>query len=168
MISVSDTGTAETWLTQEAYDRLQEELAERSGPRRAVIVKRIEAAREEGDLKENGGYHAAKEEQGKNEARVRVLRHLLENAKIGKPDAAEGIVAQGQVVTVRFPDDGTTERFLLGSREEAATASIDVYSPTSPLGKAVLGGQVGRTVAYVTPKAITLQVEIISAEPYIP
>jgi transcription elongation factor GreA len=164
---VSDPATAaETWLTQEAFDRLQEELAERSGPRRAVIVKRIEAAREEGDLKENGGYHAAKEEQGKNEARVRVLRHLLENAKIGKPDAAEGVVAQGQVVTVRFPSDNGTERFLLGSREEAATASIDVYSPTSPLGKAVLGRNVGETVEYPTPKGVPLQVEIVSAEPY--
>jgi transcription elongation factor GreA len=163
---VSDTGTAETWLTQEAHDRLQEELAERSGPRRAVIVKRIEAAREEGDLKENGGYHAAKEEQGKNEARVRVLRHLLENARIGKPDAAEGQVAQGQVVSVRFPAFDDTETFLLGSREEAATASIDVYSPTSPLGSAVLGKSVGDTVEYTTPAGKTMRVEILSAEPY--
>jgi transcription elongation factor GreA len=156
----------ETWLTQEAHDRLQEELADREGPRRATIVKRIEAAREEGDLKENGGYHAAKEEQGKNEARVRVLRHMLENAKIGAPPAAEGEVAQGQVVTVRFPafDDGET--FLLGSREEAATTSIDVYSPTSPLGGAVLGHSVGETVEYTTPSGKTMQVEIISAVPY--
>ena len=168
MITVSDTGTAETWLTQEAFDRLQEELAERSGPLRAVIVKRIEAAREEGDLKENGGYHAAKEEQGKNEARVRVLRHLLENSRIGKPEAAEGVVGHGQVVTVRFPKYDDTERFLLGSREEAATASIDVYSPTSPLGAAVLGRNVGETVEYATPKGDPMQVEILSAEPYVP
>ena len=158
--------TPETWLTQEAYDRLQAELSDRSGPLRATIVKRIEAAREEGDLKENGGYHAAKEEQGKNEARVKVLRHLLENAKIGAPPAEEGTVAQGQVVTVRFPSFDDTETFLLGSREEAATAGIDVYSPTSPLGAAVLGQGVGETVEYTTPAGKTLQVEIVSAVPF--
>ncbi len=160
------TDTHETWLTQEAFDRLSAELADRSGPRRDSIVKRIEAAREEGDLKENGGYHAAKEEQGKNEARVRQLRHLLENARIGTPPSEEGVVAQGQVVTVRFPAFDDTETFLLGSREEAATASIDVYSPTSPLGAAVLGQPVGATVGYETPTGKPLQVEIISAEPY--
>jgi transcription elongation factor GreA len=163
---VTDSTTPETWLTQEAFDQLQDELAERTGTRRDAIVKRIAAAREEGDLKENGGYHAAKEEQGKNEARVRVLRHLLENARIGKPEATEGVVAQGQVVTVRFPKYDDTERFLLGSREEAATASIDVYSPTSPLGAAVLGKLVGETVEYATPKGDAMQVEILSSEPY--
>ena len=160
------SNATETWLTQEAFDRLTEELAERSGPRRRTIVKRIEAAREEGDLKENGGYHAAKEEQGKNEARVKVLRHLLENAKIGAPAADDGEVAQGQVVTVRFPAFDDTETFLLGSREEAATTSIDVYSPTSPLGAAVLGRRVGETVAYETPAGKTLEVEIVSSTPY--
>ena len=163
---MADPATTETWLTQEAYDRLQEELADRTGPRREQIVKRIEAAREEGDLKENGGYHAAKEEQGKNEARVKVLRHLLERAKIGAPEAAEGQVAQGQVVTVRFPAFDDTETFLLGSREAAATASIDVYSPTSPLGSAVLGRAVGETVEYETPSGKKLVVDIVSAEPY--
>ena len=158
--------TPEIWLTQEAYDRLQEELADRSGPRRDLIVKRIEAAREEGDLKENGGYHAAKEEQGKNEARVKVLRHMLENAKIGAPDAAEGEVAQGQVVKVRLVEFDEEETFLLGSREEAATTSISVYSPTSPLGAAVLGAKVGDTVTYETPAGKTFSVEILSSEPY--
>jgi transcription elongation factor GreA len=158
--------TPEIWLTQEAFDRLQEELADRSGPRRELIVKRIEAAREEGDLKENGGYHAAKEEQGKNEARVKVLRHMLETAKIGAPDAAEGEVAQGQVVTVRLVELDEEETFLLGSREEAATTSISVYSPTSPLGAAVLGANVGDTVAYDTPAGKTFTVEVLKAEPY--
>jgi transcription elongation factor GreA len=161
---VSDT--TEIWLTQEAYDRLQEELAERSGPRRASIVKRIEAAREEGDLKENGGYHAAKEEQGKNEARVKVLRHMLESANIGAPTAAAGTVAQGQVVRVRLVEYDDEVTFLLGSREEAATTTIDVYSPTSPLGAAVLGKQIGDTVQYTTPKGETRHVEILASEPY--
>jgi transcription elongation factor GreA len=159
------TEVTETWLTQEAFDRLQAETEERQGPLRVEITKRIELAREEGDLKENGGYHAAKEEQGKNEARIRVLRHLLENAKIGRPFARDGEVAQGQVVTVRFPD-GDEERFLLGSREEAAHASIDVYSPTSPLGGAVLRKQVGDEVNYNLPNGGRITVVIVATEPY--
>jgi transcription elongation factor GreA len=127
-------------------------------------VKRIEAAREEGDLKENGGYHAAKEEQGKNEARVKVLTHLLENARIGAPPATDGVVAQGQVVTVRLVEFDEEETFLLGSREEAATTTLSVYSPTSPLGGAVLGAKVGDTVSYSTPAGKTLNVEVLRAE----
>ena len=86
-----------TWLTQEAYDRLQAELAEREGPRRQEITLRISTARDEGDLKENGGYHAAREEQGKNEARIRQLKQLLEHARIGVPDSEHDEVAPGKV-----------------------------------------------------------------------
>jgi transcription elongation factor GreA len=154
-----------TWLTQEAFDRLQEELADREGPRRNEIKKRIEAAREEGDLKENGGYHAAREEQGKNEARVRQLKHLLEHSRIGAPEAEHDEVAPGKVVTVRFPDWDDEETFLLGSREEAAHASIEVYSPTSPLGKEVNGKRVGEVGAYeVNGKSIPF--EILKVEVY--
>ena len=85
------------WLTQEAYDRLQAELAERETAGRAEFTKRIELAREEGDLKENAGYHAAKDEQGKNEARIRQLRQLLEHAQIGAPQVAAGVAQIGQV-----------------------------------------------------------------------
>lgn len=159
------TDAPETWLTQEAFDRLQEELEDRSGPRRDTIVKRIEAAREEGDLRENGGYHAAKEEQGKNEARIRQLRQLLENARIGTPPAADGEVAQGQIVTVKLVEFDEEETFLLGSREEAATASISVYSPTSPIGAAVLGQKVGETVSYQAPNGKIFHVEILKTAP---
>ena len=87
-----------TWLSQDAFDRLQLELAELEGPRRADIVKKIAAAREEGDLKENGGYHAAREEQGKLEGRIRQLKHMLEHAHVGiNPNAEEGKVALGMV-----------------------------------------------------------------------
>jgi transcription elongation factor GreA len=160
--------TEVTWLTQEGYDRLAAELADRSGPRRQEITKRIELAREEGDLRENGGYHAAKEEQGKNEARIRVLKHLLEHAQIGAPDADQDEVAHGKVVTVRFPDFDEEETFLLGSREEAAHASIEVYSPTSPLGAAVLGKRVGQTATYVLANGKDMNVEVIRVEPYLP
>jgi transcription elongation factor GreA len=159
------TDAQEIWLTQEAFDRLQAELDERSGPLRTEIAKKIELAREEGDLKENGGYHAAREEQGKNEARVRQLRQMLENAQIGTPEVAQGEVHVGQVVTVEFPG-GDTETFLLGSREEAAHASIDVYSPTSPLGGAVMGHTVGDTVTYATPSGKQLSIKITEVTPY--
>lgn len=155
-----------TWLTQEAYDRLEQELDERSGPRRAEITKRIEAAREEGDLKENGGYHAAKEEQGKNEARIRVLKHMLENAQVGTPDAHDDEVAHGRVVTVRFVDLGDEETFLLASREEAVHATIEVYSPTSPLGQAVLGKRVGESTTYALANGKSIAVEIVTVALY--
>lgn len=156
----------ETWLTQEAFDRLKAELEDRSGPVREEIKNRIAAAREEGDLKENGGYHAAREEQGKNEARIRQLTTMLETAIIGVPDVQDGIVSQGMIVTVEFTDLADTETFLLGSREEAAHTAVDVYSPTSPLGAAVLGQEVGSEISYETPNGKKLNIKIISAEIY--
>jgi transcription elongation factor GreA len=157
----------ETWLTQEAYDRLKAELIHRTGEFREEVKNRIAAARDEGDLKENGGYHAAREEQGKNEGRIRQLEKMLESAKIGTPDIQEGIVSQGMVVTVHFPDLDDTETFLLGSREEAAHTSIDVYSPTSPLGAAVLGQEIGAEVNYETPSGKTLRIKVVSAQIYV-
>ncbi len=156
------TESTETWLTQDAFDRLQAELDERSGSIRAEIVAKIEAAREEGDLKENGGYHAAKDDQGKNEARIRQLKQLLEAANIGSPaDAGEGKATHGTVVEVRFPD-GDVEKFFMGSREETAHSDIDVYSPTSPLGAAVLGSEIGQTVTYDLPNGKQMSVEVLS------
>jgi transcription elongation factor GreA len=155
-----------TWFTQEAFDGLQAELAEREGPLRLEITTRISLARDEGDLKENGGYHAAREEQGKNEARIRVLKHLLENSKVGVPDAADDEVAQGKVVTVRIVALDEEMTFLLASREEAATASIDVYSPTSPLGQAVLGKRVGESSSYELANGKTMEVEVLKVEAY--
>ena len=155
----------ETWLTQEAYDRLAAELADREGPLRAEITKRISLARDEGDLKENGGYHAAREEQGKNEARIRQLKQLLEHSQIGTPESDADEVAPGKVVTVRFAD-GDEETFLLASREEAAHATIDVYSPTSPLGTAVIGKTLGDTASYALPNGKVISVEIVDVTPY--
>ena len=158
----------EVWLTQDAFDRLKAELENRSGALREELKARIAAAREEGDLKENGGYHAAREEQGKNEGRVRQLTKMLETAQIGTPEIEEGIVSQGMVVTVNFPDLDDTETFLLGSREEAAHTSIDVYSPTSPMGAAVLNQEVGADISYETPSGKTLRIVIVAAELYVP
>lgn len=154
-----------TWLTQEAYDRLSAEYEHLSGPARIEIAQKIEAAREEGDLKENGGYHAAKEEQGKMEARIRQLRQLLENAKVGEAPADDGIVEPGMVVTVRYEGDDDTLTFLLGSREDAG-GSVDVYSPSSPLGSALLGKKIGDTATYSLPNGNRMTVEVIDAKPY--
>lgn len=151
----------ETWLTQDAYDRLAAELAERSGPVREEIKNRIAQAREEGDLRENGGYHAAREEQGKNEARINELTHLLDHAKIGAPEVESGVVAHGMVITVHFGDASKSETFLLGLREEAATTSHTVYSPGSPMGQAILGARIGETIGYTAPNGRVLQVTIV-------
>jgi transcription elongation factor GreA len=159
----------DTWLSQEAYDRLQAEYEHLSGEGRTAIAKRIEAAREEGDLRENGGYHAAKEEQGKMEARIRQLRQLLETAQVGEAPAADGTVKAGMVVTVTFVGgavDGDTERFLLGSREQAGDVDIDVYSAESPLGGAVLGEQIGTQATYQLPNGNSLTVRVDDAQPF--
>src|SRR3954470_21891646 len=104
-VTTDTNTTGVTWLTQEAYDRLKAELAELSGPARAEVVQRISSAREEGDLRENGGYHAAKDEQGKLEARIRQLTQLLREAKDGEAPTAAGIAGPGMVVTVKFQGD---------------------------------------------------------------
>jgi transcription elongation factor GreA len=154
-----------TWLTQEAYDRLAGELEELSGPTRAEIVQRIGTAREEGDLKENGGYHAAKDEQGKVEARIRQLTALLRDARVGEAPDTGGKAAPGMVLTVRFDGDTDTETFLIGSREDSGH-QVAVYSPQSPLGSAVAGHGAGETVSYQTPAGQPMTVSIISVEPY--
>jgi transcription elongation factor GreA len=154
-----------TWLTQEAYDRLAKELDELIGGR-AAMAKEINDRREEGDLKENGGYHAAREEQGKQEARIAQLTVLLRSAQVGAAPASDGVAGPGMVVTVRFGDDPDPETFLIGSREEAETSNIAVYSAASPLGKALTGSKEGATVSYQTPNGKTVQVTLIKAVPF--
>jgi transcription elongation factor GreA len=163
---VTQTSDNVTWLTQEAYDQLKAELEYLSGPARVEIAKKIEAAREEGDLRENGGYHAAKEEQGKQELRVRQLTQLLENAKVGEPPADTGVVAPGMVVTVAFDgDEDDTLTFLLASREYASS-DIETYSPQSPLGSGVNGRKVGADAEYELPNGKMASVRILEAKPY--
>jgi transcription elongation factor GreA len=153
-----------TWLTQDAYDRLKAELDHLSGPGRIEIAQKIEAAREEGDLRENGGYHAAKEEQGKIEGRILQLQGILENARVGDAPRTEGLVGPGMTVTVAFEGDDEEVTFLLASREESGP--IDVYSPKSPLGAAINGKKVGDKATYTLPNGRSMTVEIIDATPY--
>ncbi|MBU6533558.1 transcription elongation factor GreA [Streptomyces sp. NPDC057245] len=163
---MTQTSENVTWLTQEAYNKLKEELAYLTGPARTEISAKIAAAREEGDLRENGGYHAAKEEQGKQELRVRQLTQLLESAKVGEAPAADGAVAPGMVVTIAFDgDEDDTLTFLLASREYASS-EIETYSPQSPLGSGVIGHKVGEDAQYELPNGKPASVKILKAEPY--
>lgn len=154
----------QTWLTQGAYDRLKGELDQLSGPGRREIAARIEAAREEGDLKENGGYHAAKDQQGQMEARIRDLEELLKHAVVGEAPEASGVVEVGTVITAEIWGD--EERFLLGSREIADGSDLDVYSSESPLGAAILGLKVGDSSSYAAPNGNQIEVKILSVETY--
>lgn len=153
-----------TFLTQEAYDRLAAELEQLSTTGREDIAKRIEAAREEGDLKENGGYHAAKDEQGKQEARIRTLQALLKSAVVGTAPASTGVVEPGTVVTAMVA--GGEEVFLLGNREISTGSDLDVYSEASPLGSAIIGLKEGATTSYLAPNGREIGVEIVKVETY--
>lgn len=154
----------QTWLTPEAFERLNAELDSLSIAGRRDIASRIEAAREEGDLKENGGYHAAKDEQGKMEARIRELEALLKHAVVGEAPEATGVVEVGTIITAEV--FGETERFLLGNRELADGSDLDVYSAESPLGAAILGLKVGETASYTTPNGKSIEVKILSVDTY--
>ncbi len=157
------------WLTREAYDRLCDELEYLKGPARAEISRNIADAREEGDLRENGGYHAAREEQSKAEARVAQLQDMLARAQVGEtPDDDHGIDA-GMQVTVKFKGDSDTETFLLGAREVLAlddSVAVSVYSPQSPLGSAILGKRPGDTASYAAPNGRKVELEIVDAKPF--
>jgi transcription elongation factor GreA len=162
--TVTEQVTA-VWLTQEDFARLQDELRQLTEEGRPEVVARIESARAEGDLRENGGYHAAKDEQGKMEARIRQLTELLRTAQVGAAPDTGGKAAAGTFVTVRFAGDTEQETFLLGSREGTGH-DYQVYSPQSPLGEAITGHGAGDTVQYTTPTGAQLQVEIIDVRPY--
>lgn len=158
-----------TWLTQEAFDRLTAEYTHLTGAARHEVATRIEEARAEGDLRENGGYQAAREEQGKQEARIRQLDELLHRAKVGEKPAASGVVAPGSKVRARFLADDEEVTFVLGSREVVGlddSVDLDVYSPQSPLGSAVNGHHSGDTVSYTTPTGIAIEVQILDAVPF--
>ena len=158
--------TQTVWMTQESYDKLTAELENLKGPVREDIVAKIAAARDEGDLKENGGYHAAREEQGKLEARIKQLEDQLRKAEVGEKPADDGVVKPGMVVTVEFAP-GDDETFLFGSREMADhVEGLTVYSPQSPMGSAISGHQVGDDVDFEGPTGKKIAIKITAAKPY--
>ena len=155
------------WLTQAKYDQLQAELEHLRGPGRAEVVKKVSDARDEGDLKENGGYHAAREELGKIDGRIAQLEDMLKRAQVGETPVDNGVVGPGMVVTYRFVGDDEEEKFLLGAREMKGDDDLEVYSTVSPLGEAINGKKRGDTVQYVAPNGKTIKVEIVDAVPYV-
>lgn len=154
-----------TWLTQEAHDRLASELQYLLTVARQDISKKIQDAREEGDLKENGGYHAAKEEQGKIEARAARLESILANSVVGQAPESNGIVAQGMVVKLDM--NGSEMEFLLGSAEIAEGSDVDVYSPDSPIGQAILGSKIGDAVRFFAPNGKEREIKILEVRSFL-
>ncbi len=150
-------------LSQAAYDRLKAEHEDLTTRGRVDIARKIETARELGDLSENGDYHAAKEEKGKMEGRIGHLARILRDAEIVEGGDGTGVVAPGSVVEIRYDGDDDVERYLLGSIEERV-ADLEVMSPGSPLGEALLGHKPGDVVQYQTPSGATLAVEVVSVE----
>ena len=151
-----------TKLSPDAHKRLSDELAERSGPIRRHISELIERARELGDLSENGDYHAAKNEQGLNEARIRQLEAMLKHAEVVEA-AAGDTVQTGTVVEFLMDGDDEASVYLVGSIEERRSG-YDVMSPGSPLGRALLGHCAGDVVTYDAP-AGKFNVKILAVRP---
>ena len=152
-----------TQLSPEAHARLSAELEDLAVRGRVEIAKRIEEARALGDLKENGEYHAAKDEQGKMELRIRQLKGMLEDVAIVEAGPADGVVRVGATVTIDFGDgDGDTERYLVGNIEEKMEG-VEIVSPDAPLGKALLGRAVGDQVDYEV-NGKTLAVKLVGID----
>ncbi|HYD08769.1 MAG TPA: transcription elongation factor GreA [Acidimicrobiales bacterium] len=148
-------------LSREAYERLQAELEELTGEGRIEIANKIEAARALGDLSENGDYHAAKDQQGKMEARIRQIQGILLDVTVVEKVSSDGTVVVGSVVGIDF-GDGDVERYLVGHIEERMEG-VDVLSPESPLGEQLLGKQVGDSASYEV-NGNTLTVKVVSVE----
>ena len=150
-----------THLTRATYERLQAELEDLTTRGRVEIARAIEAARALGDLSENGDYHAAKDSQGKMEARIRQIQATLSKAALVEEGgtADPGTVGAGSVVAIRYEGDEDVERFLVGSIEERHD-KLNVVSPGSPLGQALMGKAAGDVVAYEAPGG-ALRVEIV-------
>lgn len=155
------------WLTQDSYDRLTAEK-EALIANRPVIAAEINERREEGDLKENAGYHAAREQQGQEEARIRTIDDLLANAQVGETPTETGVALIGSVVRAYYNgNEDTKETFLIGTRGEGSGKDdLEIYSPDSPLGRAVLGAKNGETRDYTAPNGKTVKVTVVTAEPY--
>ena len=153
-----------TWLTQEAYDRLAAELEQLVNFARADIAKRIQEAREEGDLKENGGYHAAKDEQGKIEARTNRIEEILATSVVGQAPESHGVVEQGVLVTIELNGDET--EFLLGSAEIGEGTDVTVYSPDSQLGQVIIGKSIGDEATFYNARGREMHVKIVGVRSF--
>jgi transcription elongation factor GreA len=147
---------ATTKFSRAAYERLQAEYEDLTTRGRIEVAEKIQRAREEGDLSENAGYHAAKDEQGHMEGRIRQLEHLLEDAEI--------VDGQLYVYTVLYDGDSPdqAERYVVGHLEEQVEGAT-LVSPSSPLGTALDGAAVGQEVTYQAPNG-ALTVTVLKVE----
>ena len=161
------TDSQVVWLTQESYNKLKAELDQLIA-HRPILAAEINDRREEGDLRENGGYHAARDQQGQEEARIRQLQELLNTAKVGEAPKQSGVALPGSVVKVYYDGDKSdTETFLIATRQEVVSdGKLEVYSPNSPIGAALLNAKVGDERTYTVPSGKTVKVTLVSAEPY--
>ncbi|SFB49723.1 GreA/GreB family elongation factor [Amycolatopsis marina] len=142
--------TRDVWLTPDAFDRLQEELA--------VLL-----AKDDSPVPE-GTDHVS--EARRRKARVREIQELIHHAVVGHVPPDDGIAEPGMVLTVRFDDDADTETFLLGVRDGADPGGLEVYSPESPLGTALSGARQGEQRRYTVPDGRTMHVTLVRAVPY--
>ena len=150
-------------LSQAAHDRLSTELNDLTSRGRLEIAEKIEAARELGDLKENGDYHAAKDEQGKMEARIGQIAGILEDAVVVGSDGPSDVVRTGVSVSLRYEDDDEVDRYPYGSIAEQG-GDLEVVSPTSPLGETLAGKRVGDTVSFTAPNGNEINVKIVAID----
>jgi transcription elongation factor GreA len=155
--------TADIWLTADTITRLTAELHERESTRRHEIAARMASARESGNLRDENDDQAVHYEHDLNEARIDYLSDVLARART--PATATDRATPGVVVTVTFLDTERPMTFLLGSREEAAQAAVDVVSPASPMGAAVGGAKVGDEVTYTTPTGRRRVLRITNLQP---
>lgn len=142
-------------LSRAAFDRLKAEFDDLTTRGRIEVAEKIERAREEGDLRENAGYHAAKDEQGHMEGRIRQLEHMLENAEIVDDQCVYTIVYEGD-------SDDMAERYVVGHMEEVVDGA-EVISASSPLGAALQGASAGQEVTYEAPNG-SLTVKVLKIE----
>ena len=154
------------WMSPAAFDAIKAEMDELAGPQRTAVVERIAAARDEGDLKENGGYHAAKEEQGKLEARIKQLDEWL---RVADTTLAEDddIVGPGKLVSLD-PEFTDSQPFLLAVRtvDNAYPDDLEIISPASPLGATLLGASKGSVVEFNAPNGKVFKLTVIEVAPY--
>ena len=152
--------TSTTWLTPDAYRKLQEEYDALTTDCRVRIADRLAEARAHGDIRENADYDAAKTEQGLMEARIRKLRHLLDNSVVGdsENEQDDGTVRIGSLVTLR--DEWGEDEYFVAVPENKAPGYL-LASPAGPLGTALIGASVGDEVSYEAPGG-TFSVEVIA------
>ena len=152
-------------LSKSTFDRIKAEFDDLTTRGRIEVAYKIERARELGDLKENGDYHAAKDEQGHMEGRIRQIESILEDVEVVTAPA-DGVVGLGSVVAIVFDGDSDSdaESYLIGHVEEKPeNDSVSVMSPSSPLGSALLGAKEGDVVTYDATNA-KLKVKVLSAK----